>query len=162
MTGDKTMKRLLMTFFVMMCVAAAAAVKPANSQTITLKPGWNLVTLERPVVDTDMAKFLLLKPMTLDATGKCYVRCMEKADIKIGAGYWIHSDTEQAVELVTDKDKTSWETATLTNGWNLIGVADNSTWQSQAAVIWQWKDGRYQRVSPAELTAGVAYMVKPL
>ncbi len=155
-----TMKRLMMILFVMTCVAAIAAVKPVSSQTITLKPGWNLVTLERPVVEADMAKFLSLKPMKLDATGKCYVRCMEMADIKIGAGYWIYSNTERAVEFVTDQDKTSWETATLTSGWNLIGVADKSTWQSQAAVIWAWKDGQFQKVSQAELTAGVAYMVK--
>ena len=154
------MKKYLLILCLLFCVAASAAVKPINSQTIVLRPGWNLVTLERPIIATDAERFIALKPITLDATQKCYVLCIDKDALKVGTGYWIFSKTAQTIELTRDQSQTTWETTGLGNGWNLVGVADNSTWMNQATDnIWQWLNGKFQKVSKAELTGGKAYMI---
>ena len=153
------MKKHLLILCLLLCVAASAAVKPINSQTIVLKPGWNLVTLERPVIAADAERFIALKPITLDAAQKSYVFCSDKDKLKIGTGYWIFSKTAQTIELTRDQSQTTWETTELGNGWNLIGVADNSTWMNQATDIWQWLDGKFQKVSKEELAGGKAYFV---
>ena len=153
------MKKHLLILCLLLCVAASAAVKPINSQIIVLKPGWNLVTLERPITDADAERFIALKPITLDSTTKCYVFCSNKDKLKIGTGYWIFSKTAQTIELTRDQSQTIWETTGLGNGWNLVGVADNSTWKNQATDIWQWLNGKFQKVSKEELTAGKAYIV---
>ena len=154
------MKKYLLILCLLFCVAASAAVKPINSQTIVLRPGWNLVTLERPIIATDAERFIALKPITLDATQKCYVLCIDKDALKVGTGYWIFSKTAQTIELTRDQSQTTWETTGLGNGWNLVGVADNSTWMNQATDnIWQWLNSKFQKVSKAELTGGKAYIV---
>ena len=153
------MKKQLLIFGLLICLVASAAVKPVSSQIIVLKPGWNLVTLERPVIETDMAKFLSLKPMMFNAEGKCYVQCTAEADIKIGTGYWIFSKTGRTLEFVKDQNKTTWETTGLMEGWNLVGVADNSTWQDQATEIWQWLNGKFRKVAKEKLVLGKAYWV---
>ncbi|MBR4902648.1 MAG: hypothetical protein IKZ46_17035 [Victivallales bacterium] len=153
------MKKHLLILCLLLCVAASAAVKPINSQTIVLKPGWNLVTLERPVIAADAERFIALKPITLDSAQKCYVFCSNKDKLKIGAGYWIFSKTAQTIELTRDQSQTTWETTELGNGWNLIGVADNSTWMNQVTDFWQWLDGKFQKVSKEELAGGKAYFV---
>ena len=159
MTGDTTMKKLLIIFCILISLSAIAAVKPINSQTIVLKPGWNLVTLERPIIDTDAERFIALKPITIDSARKCYAYCSSKDKLKIGTGYWIFSKTTQTIELTRDQTQSTWETAALAHGWNLIGLADNSVWQNQATNIWQWLDGKFQKVSKEELAGGRAYFV---
>ena len=142
-------------------VLLQAAVVPKSTQTVELKPGWNLVTLEHPIVDDIEAKsFLVLQPMTLDAETKSYVRCTSLADLKIGVGYWVFSANGQEIQLTKDQSQTTWETATLKPGWNLLGVADNSDWQSQAAAVWQWLNGHFQKISKTAVAAGKAYWVK--
>jgi len=153
------MKKHLLILCLLLCVAASAAVKPINSQTIVLKPGWNLVTLERPIIAADAERFIALKPMTMDSAKKSYVFCSDKNKLKIGTGYWIFSKTAQTIELTRDQSQTTWETAGLGKGWNLIGVADNSTWMNQVTDIWQWLNGKFQKVSNAELAGGKAYFV---
>ncbi len=158
--GDTTMKKHLLILCLLLCIAASAAVKPINSQTIVLKPGWNLVTLERPIIATDAERFIALKPITLDAAQKSYVFCSDKDKLKIGTGYWIFPKTAQTIELTREQSQTTWETTGLGNGWNLVGVADNSTWMNQATDIWQWLNGKFQKVSKEELKAGKAYFVR--
>ncbi len=154
------MKKHLLILCLLLCVAASAAVKPIDSQTIVLKPGWNLVTLERPIIAADAERFIALKPITMDSAKKYYVFCSDKDKLKIGAGYWIFSKTAQTIELTRDQSQTTWETTELSKGWNLVGVADNSTWMNQVTDIWQWLNGKFQKVSPEEkLTGGKAYIV---
>ena len=154
-----TMNRRLLTFGLVafLCLVGFAAVEPVASQKLELKPGWNLVTIQFPVVEADLERFLALQPMRLDAARKCFVRCVRKSEVKVGAGYWVYSRGAQTVELTQDQSQTAWSTMPLSSGWNLIGVASQSAWQGRASVIWQWLDGGYQVVSPAELTAGSAY-----
>ena len=136
----------------MTSLIAFAAVDPVSSQKLELT---------RPIADESATFFLSLKSMMLDTKNKCYVRCASKDDIKIGVGCWIFSKTAQpAIDLVHDQAQTSYETAGLTEGWDLIGVADNSTWMNQAIEIWQWLNGKFQAITKEELTAGEAYWVK--
>ena len=154
------MRKQLLMLGLLASLSAFAAVDPVSSQKLELKPGWNLVTLTRPIVAESVTLFLSLKPLMLDAWNKCYVRCTSKDDIKIGVGYWIFSRTEQPpIDLVHEQTQTSYETAGLTNGWNLVGMANNSTWMSQADEIWQWLDGMFQTIAKEELPTGGAYWV---
>ena len=156
---DTTMKRNLLSLCFLLCLASSAAVKPIESQTIVLKPGWNLVTLERPVTTDDAEDFLGLRPITLDSAKKCYVYCSSKDKLKVGTGYWIFSQTAQTIKLKRDQSQSTWETAALVQGWNLIGLADNSVWQNQEIDIWQWLDGKFKKVHKNELKEGKAYFV---
>ena len=153
--------RQFLTILLFGCALSVfGAVVPGSSQKLELKPGWNLVTLTRPIVNASAEYFLSLRPMTLDIDTKCYVRCTSKDDLKVGVGYWIFSRTEQPPkDLVHDQTQTSYETAVPIGGWNLIGVAGNSTWMNQVTVIWQWLDGKFQTITKAELTTGEAYWV---
>ncbi len=153
-------RQLIPTLCLLLCLSAVAAVKPVDNQTITLKPGWNLVTVERPVIDADTEKFLALKPMMLDTARKCYVICTDRNSLGIGTGYWIFSHTAQTLELTRAPNMGTWHTATLTDGWNLIGVSNDSTWMNQATAIWQWLNDRFQIGSKDELTDGKAYWVE--
>ena len=153
--------RQFLTILLFGCALSVfGAVVPSSSQKLELKQGWNLVTLTRPIVNASAEYFLSLQPMTLDIDTKCYVRCTSKDDLKVGVGYWIFSQTDQPPkELVHDQTQTSYETAVPTDGWNLIGVADNPTWMNQVTVIWRWLDGKFQTITKEELTTGEAYWV---
>ncbi|MBQ6472840.1 MAG: hypothetical protein IJJ33_12720 [Victivallales bacterium] len=154
------MKKNILVFLTLACLSAFAAVDPISVQKLELRPGWNLVTLTRSLTAESALHFLKLHPMTLDVTGMCYVQCTGKDDLKVGVGYWVFSRTpQQTIELVHDLAQTSYETADLTAGWNLIGVAETSTWQTLATKIWQWVNGHYQSASQEELAAGKAYWV---
>jgi len=132
---------------------------PATKQSILLKPGWNLVTLERPIVAEDAEKFLGLRPKMLNAG--YYVFCPNIDSLKIGVGYWIFSTQELPMELSPDLTQLSWETAGLNPGWNFIGMAVNSNWQNQAGTIWQWLNGGFSRGTTDSLSRGNAYWVRP-
>jgi hypothetical protein len=118
------------------------------------------VTLLRPVVADDAERFLALRPMTLDTAQESYFPCSAPDDLKIGTGYWVFSPREQTLKLYRNQNMTTWETASLDSGWNLLGVADNSTWMDQASEIWQWQNGMFQTITKEELTPGEAYWVK--
>ena len=154
--------RQFLTILLFGCALSVfGAVVPSSSQKLELKQGWNMVTLTRPLVDDSAEDFLSLQPMTLDIDTKCYVRCTSKDDLKVGVGYWIFSPTDQPPkDLVHDQTQTSYETAVPIGGWNLIGVADSSTWIDQATAIWQWLDGKFQTITKEELKAGNAYWIE--
>ncbi len=132
---------------------------------LRLQPGWNLLTLRRPLIASDAQRFLVLRPVVLDADNKCYIRCAAPSAFQIGAGYWVFSATARVMVLEHDQSQTSWKTVGLKQGWNLIGVADGSAWQKKATDIWKWewlwKGNPYQPVTQAELISGQAYWAKP-
>ena len=153
------MKRHLLILCLLGSISVFSAVGPVSIQKIELKHGWNLVTLTRPVIEASQGTFLLFQPMTYNPVRKCYVRCTHKEELKIGVGYWVYVDNAQPLELINDLGQATWQTAALTRGWNLIGMTDNSSWQNQATIIWQWKDGKFKIITKEDLTVGQAYWV---
>ncbi|MBP5638831.1 MAG: hypothetical protein J6X55_05110 [Victivallales bacterium] len=155
------MKNRILAMCLCVCAFTSvfAAVDPISSEKLELKAGWNLVTLTRPIVEEHIIKFLGFQPMTLDADKVGYVRCMDKKDIQIGVGYWVFSKKDETIEFTHDQNAKVWDTAGLTEGWNLIGVAKDSKWQKPATVIWQWNNGRFSLVDKDNLKSGKAYFV---
>ncbi len=143
-----------------LCTTTFSAVVPISKQTLQLRPGWNLVTLIHPLesMQSNVNKFLSLKPMAYDADRRCYVACNRAEDIKAGDGYWIFSNNSQAVELALDSKQTAGQMA-LKAGWNLVGVMDKASWANSAVHIWAWKNGHFAQVTEKELQAGNAYWI---
>ena len=150
-------------------ISFAAALKDLedNDQwsVLKLRPGWNLLTLRRPLIASDAQRFLALHPVAFDTKGKCYFQCVNKSQLALGAGYWVFSATARDIVLEHDPSQTSWKTMGLKQGWNLIGVADGSAWQSKATAIRKWqrqgKGEPYQPVTQKELVPGQGYWAKP-
>ena len=157
------MKKTFLLIGLLVCGMAFAAVEEKTSQEISLKKGWNLVTLDRPLAaNADGAeKFLDYGPLRLDAERGCYVRCTTQADLKAGAAYWIFSKEAKPLVLAFNPNQQTWETAGWSgNHWKLLGVAENSNWQSQATELWQWLNGQYQTITKEALDNGKAYWAK--
>ena len=143
-----------------LCITAFSAVIPISVQTLQLKPGWNLVTLTRPLesMPGNIDKFLSLKPFAFDYNSRAYIRCNKAVDLKAGYGYWIYSDKSQTVELALDTTQTVGQT-TLMKGWNLVGMTDEASWPNSTDFIWTWKNGRFVQVNQTELQVGNAYWI---
>lgn len=152
------MKHQLFVFWLILCMTSFSAVVPVSTLTLQLKPGWNLVTLTRPLesLQGNVNKFLLLKPLSFDRKSSAYVFCSHAEDLKPGVGYWIFSGKSQMVELALDPTQTAVQ-PTLKSGWNLVGMIDGATWPNAAVAIWGWKDGRFVQVNKTELQVGCAY-----
>lgn len=153
------MKLTLTLALLFISIVAFAAPQPISTQIIELKPGWNLVTITRPLDDAykNIERFLDLHPFMLDKEHKAYVRCLEKNDVKVGVGYWVFSKTATTVELTQDVTQTTWDTADVSQSWNLIGQAETSAWKDKVSSIYKWEDGRFQSISSSELKVGSAY-----
>ena len=126
---------------VFLCMTSFSAVVPVSTLTLQLKSGWNLVTLTRPLetMQSNVNKFLSLKPLSCDRKSSAYVFCNHAEDLKPGVGYWIFSSKSQMVELALDPTQTAVQ-PTLKSGWNLVGMIDGATWPQSAVVIWGWKE----------------------
>jgi len=142
-----------------LCLMSFAAVEPIATQTLQLKPGWNLVTLTRPLesMQSNVNKFLSLCPFAYDGQNCNYVFCSHAEDLKAGVGYWVYSDKAKTVDLALDAKQTASQPE-LQKGWNLVGMTEGASWPSSATEIWTWKNGRFvQVVDKSELKVGCAY-----
>ena len=142
----------------LLSISAMGAVVPVSTQTLVLKPGWNLVALTRPLesMQSNLDKFLSLKPFAFDNASGSYMHCVKAENLKPGDGYWVFCPNAQTVELALDV-KQAVAQPTLRKGWNLVGMTDGASWPDSAVVIWGWKDGRFVQVSKSELQAGKGY-----
>ena len=159
-SGCNRVSVLLMTVM-LLCVCVQAAVVPSTKQTLDLKPGWNLVTLTRPLdsMSSNVQKFLMLKPVRYDVGHGTYVYCERAEDVKAGVGYWVFSDKEQTVDLAVISDQTVTQPL-LQKGWNLVGMVDGAAWPDSNEIIWSWQNGRFEQVNDKlKLKAGNAYWV---
>lgn len=157
--GRNNLAVLLMSVL-LMAVCVQAAVVPSSKQTLELKPGWNLVTLTRPLesMPSNMQKFLSLHPFSLDTGSQSYVRCEKAEDVLAGKGYWVFSSTQQTIELAQDISQTATQPS-LVKGWNLVGMLGDASWADSAASIWKWEDGHYKTIEKKDLKTGYAYWV---
>ena len=153
------MKFALILSLLLISIVAFAAPQPISTQVIELKPGWNLVTITRPLDDANknIERFLDLHPFMLNKEQKTYVQCLEKDDVKVGVGYWVFAKTAISIELTQDITRTSWDTADVSQSWDLIGQTEKSTWKDKVSSIYKWEDGRFQSVASSEVKVGLAY-----
>lgn len=143
------MKKLFFVLFFLMGLSAFAGVHPLSGQMLDIVPGWSLVTLTRPIVASDIPKFLALHPMKLDPVQHSYIQCTKAEDITVGVGYWVFVKKEKILGLTHDLKQIEWETVEMTDGWNLVGVTDDSILINEGVdVIWQWQNGNSQSVFP--------------
>ena len=151
---------VLVMAVMLLSISAMGAVVPVSVQTLQLKPGWNLVTLTRPLdsMQSNIDKFLALKPFAFDENSNSYVSCTKADDLKAGNGYWVFSSHAQTVELALDVNQTVAQ-LTLQKGWNLVGMSDGASWSNSAAVIWGWKNNRFVRIAKTDLQLGYAYWI---
>ena len=151
----------LVVAVMLLSVCVQAAVVPSSKQTLELKPGWNLVTLIKPLdsMPGNMQKFLSLRPIRFDIRNGAYVFCERAEDVKAGIGYWVFSRENKTVELALDTTQTA-TMPSLEKGWNLIGLTDDMSWPDLAKAIWSWRNGSFKLVVEKEdLKAGIAYWV---
>lgn len=143
------MRKCFLVLAFLMFLSAFAGVHPSSGQRWDLAPGWSLMTLTRPIIAADIPKFLALRPMRFDPVRRSYIQCTKPEDIKIGVGYWIFVKTEKILGLTHDLTQIEWETVEMTDGWNLVGVTDDSILKSEGVdAIWQWQNGNSQAVFP--------------
>ena len=138
----------------MLSISATGAVVPSTEaeQRLQLKPGWNLVTLTRPLdsMSGNIDLFLKLKPIEFDVKSNTYKFCSRPEDIKVGVGYWIFCKESKKESFSLDNTQTVVQ-PTLKAGWNLVGMTDGATWPQSAEVIWEWKNGRFVVVKDTKL-----------
>ena len=133
---------------------------PQPTQILELRPGWNMVTVTKPLASKPdgVHKFLELKPIMQDVEHQVFVMCGKEADVKAGVGYWVFSRQSQTVELVQDKEqsvqKTEWQ-----SGWNFVGMTEDASWIETATSIWTWRNGRFVPVEKEDLQVGKAYWI---
>ena len=151
-------KHQLFVWGLILCITSFSAVVPVSKQTLELKPGWNLVTLIRPLesLPGNVNKFLSLNPIGFDGQCNTYMICNGAEDFKAGAAYWIFSFKSQTVELALDTTQTDVQPA-VKAGWNLVGMTAGASWPNSAVVIWAWKDGRFVQVDKTAVQIGYAY-----
>ena len=157
--GSNRLVMLLIAIILLVGNAEAAVVPSSSSkQTLELKPGWNLVTLTRPLdsMQGNVQKFLSLKPIRFDVNNGAYVVCERMEDLKAGIGYWVFSREKQTIELALDGTQPVAE-PTLASGWNLVGKTDSEAWAETATLIWGWENGYFKIISNNELKVGHAY-----
>ena len=149
---------VLLMAVMLMAVCAQAAVVPSSKQMLELKPGWNLVTLTKPLdpMPGNVQKFLSLKPMRYDDASGAYVACNDSENLKAGVGYWVFSRGAQTIELALDVNA-AVDQPVLKKGWNLIGMTDGASWPNSGMVSWAWESGRFKQVDVKDLQAGQAY-----
>ncbi|MBR0458991.1 MAG: hypothetical protein IJJ26_07125 [Victivallales bacterium] len=153
------MRKSLLLLCLVACLSAFAAVEPVQPQTLSLQRGWNLVTLEGPIIVESVQPLLKLKPFRLDTASQTLVRCTSTADLQPGVGLWVFSPKVQTIVLVLDVTQSHWPTPSLMPGWNLIGFLDTS-WISEASQVFQWNNGSFAEIAKNKLVIGTTYSVK--
>jgi hypothetical protein len=133
---------------------------PQPSQMLELRPGWNMVTLTKPLKDNSdgVQKFLSLRPLMLDVEDSFIVVCNDAASVKAGIGYWIFSRQQQTVELVQDTESPVSH-VDLKPGWNFVGMTDDAAWPASDTPVWTWQNGRFVSVAENKLQVGYAYWI---
>ncbi len=128
---------------------------------LSLKEGWNFVSLPRQPVNTIVTAVLAAASADIplvwgyDNRNKVWLRHRPLAPdntlltIEAGKGYWIYADRPKAV-VVQCVDSTP--KVILSGGWNLIGYSgsDQSLFgdqisgvQNRWSLLWTWENGRW-------------------
>ena len=141
------------------CTAELKDLKDSDKLSVLrIQPGWNLLTIRRPLTSDDAKRFLVLQPLALDADNMCYVRCAEPSRLAVGAGYWLFSFKER--DIVLEHGQGAGQAIGLSDGWNLIGAVGGD-WPDAADLILKWGRIMYLPVTENQGTEGRAYWALP-
>ena len=134
---------------------------PLSSITITIKEGWNMISvpLKAPITCDRRFEFIY----TWDAVNKTYV---EVTSFEPGKGYWVLSEEEINVTFTGSEELSEYE-INLTKGWNLIGTiiykVDLSTLpatvQEKILAVYTWDPEKGDYVDTKTLEPGKAYWI---
>jgi len=172
----KILSALVLLASVSFCFAAVEPTEGAK-QTITLKSGWNLVTLNRKVDLTgeNPQIFLKLNPVRFDSSNGSYIDCKKSEDLIPGASYWIYNEKAETVTVEPDLALVAGnkEAAEATAGkYSFVGMAAGSKWADDAECIMKWDGNTFVATDAAEVKAaakdnkgnqvgsGIGYWVK--
>lgn len=146
-------------------VCARAAVVPAFVQKLECVRGWNLFTVNRPLLPGSEATIneLLsgMNVMTFDPIARMYVSCDKMEDIKPGVAYWYYSDEPKSGGSAIELPQTAadWTAPALKRGWNFVGYVEGKVNWGEDAVVWGWNGKCFEQVKPGDLKAGKGYWV---
>lgn len=102
-------------------ISVATSALLAN--TIEVTPKWNLFGTGEKAIDIQKSfKDNAIKNIWSFENYRWY-SADERSSIKPFSGFWIKSDTKKEIELLFSE---TTSTTTLVNGWNLLGVGENS------------------------------------
>ena len=113
-------------------------VKPRPAYKVTLRPGWNLISLPGTPDDTAIGSVIsdddLSVKLVLGYQGGAWLTAIRDSgawsgtltEITGGWGYWVQSTAFETIStLIPDVDTSSeLPTIPVTQGWNLLGVID--------------------------------------
>ena len=112
-------------------------IKPRASYRVTLRPGWNLISLPGTPADTAIGSVIdddLSVKLVLGYQGGAWLTAIRDSggwsgtltEISGGWGYWVQSTAFETIStLIPDVDTSSeLPTVPVTQGWNLLGVID--------------------------------------
>jgi len=116
-----------------------------NDVALALEPGWNLVSLRRPVTAESVGQLLAASPLRMES--ETYVRCTKAEEIQVGVGYWVFAETYRRIELMPNISQGAGDIE-LVKGWNLVGTdREAPAWLPLAKEIYVWETGTY-RLTP--------------
>jgi len=112
-----------------------------NDVALDLEPGWNLVSLRRPVTAESVGQLLAASPLRMES--ETYVRCTKAEEIQVGVGYWVFAETYRRIELVPNMSQAG--DIELVKGWNLVGTdRETPAWLPLAKCIYIWEEQKYR------------------
>jgi hypothetical protein len=113
-----------------------------NDVALALEPGWNLVSLRRPVTAESVGQLLAASPLRVEA--EAYVRCTKTEEIQVGVGYWVFAETARRIELMPGMSQETGDVE-LVKGWNLVGTdREVPAWLPLAKCIYIWEEQKYR------------------
>jgi len=158
------MKKLLFGMLLVFALETAvlAAPRPVETQDVVLKRGWNLITLMKPIEESEPLRNLLkMNLVTLDSHRRHYTRCASAQELKVGTGYWVYcNEDSKSFSLTVDITKTDWEPTDAETGANLLGVTSKSDWMDNATSIQEWSNNKWITVKPEDVKQGQVYWVR--
>ena len=105
---------------------------------LDLEPGWNLVSLVRPITAESIGQLLDASPLRLES--EAYVQCTAVEEIQPGVGYWVFTKARKRIELMPDLSQAAGKDIDLAKGWNLVGTSrEVPEWLPLAKEMYIWE-----------------------
>ncbi|MEW6201538.1 MAG: hypothetical protein AB1546_06160 [bacterium] len=116
------MNRLSQLAILSVCFLLFARVVAADTFTIDLSLGWNLICLPFQPASSDPLAVLGADGKQLFSYDEDKRTYTQATIIETGAGYWLYTDTEKLLDIEGTAATLGSQKFTLKAGWNLIGA----------------------------------------